>query len=140
MTQISSRLVSKPRLCGAVAFVASYYASIIMLWVAGLKGFPKPTAFQLVNALAVFAIGYFGLPAIARTKNPYLTAVVAALLVSGMRLATQLFADGLGRESSLPGQLWSRNAVEFFTFSSIALATVLVGLWWMQRCERPKPL
>lgn len=116
----------------------AYYAAGMLLWVAGLKGFPKPTAFQLANALAVFAIGYFGLPFIARTKNPYLTAVVAALLVSGMRLATQLFADGLGRESSLPGQLWSRNSVEFFTFTTIALATVMGGLWWMQRCERLK--
>lgn len=138
MTQISSRLVSKPTLCGAVAFVASYYASIIMLWVAGLKGFPKPTVFQLVNSSLVFLVGYFGLPLIARSKNPYLTAAAVAILASGLRLAAMLLADGLSPESISLSLLWRRNGVEFFTFTAIALATVLGGLRWMQRCERLK--
>ena len=129
MNSTYSRLRTNPNAVGATCFTFGYYFGQVLLWLAGLKGIPKVTYFQAVNAVLVWVAGYLLCRMLLTKWNSAWTALLTAMGLSIIKFFLVSATDVRASDSSLAPFL--RNLSEFGTsFFMLTVASLLCYYGW----------
>lgn len=105
----------------SISFCGGYYLGQLLLWISGLKGFPKPTLTQLGNALLLCLIGFGFLKLILNRPKPLVAGFVS---VAGLTVLRYLLIAVPELGTNPVVYTFTRNSIELFTFGvmfSVAL-------------------
>jgi hypothetical protein len=112
-----------------VVFALGYYAGQSALWVAGLKGMPKPTAFQALNALFLIAVGALLIRCFAAATRPWLRLTTVLLLVLLFRHFFLVIYEGLDGGAGQGVALLGRPLMDTLTWGVMIAAASSAGLY-----------